>query len=78
MRYETGDAELKKQYEKTFEEYRILRQAAALEMHIMELNRVGVDKNLKNIIEQTAKHVGLAMPKNWQESVKDPFANKNK
>jgi hypothetical protein len=42
-----------------------LRKAAALEMHIMELNRVGVDKNLKNIIEQTAKHVGLAMPKAW-------------
>ena len=45
-------------------------------MHIMELNRVGVDKNLKNIIEQTAKHVGLAMPKAWQDTVKDPFAKK--
>lgn len=49
--YNTGDEALKKQYEKTIEEYRFLRQAAALEMHIMELNRVGVDKNLKNIIE---------------------------
>ena len=50
-----------------------MREAAAKELHIMSLNRVGVDKNLKNIIEQTARHVGLQMPKNWQDSVKDPI-----
>ena len=40
----------------------------------MYLNRVGVDKNLKSIIEQTARHVGLQMPKQWTDTVKDPFA----
>lgn len=39
----------------------------------MDLNRVGVDKDLRSIIQQTARHVGLEMPKNWQETVKDPF-----
>jgi hypothetical protein len=53
-----------------------LREAANRELHIMNLNRVGVDKNLKNIIEQTAKHVGLAMPKQWADQVKDPFEKK--
>jgi len=43
----------------------------------MDLNRVGVDKDLKNIIKQTARHVGLEMPKKWQESVKDPFDNRD-
>ena len=49
--YTNGDQALKNQYERTIAEYRFLRQAALTEMHIMELNRVGVDKNLKNIIE---------------------------
>ncbi|TNV73979.1 hypothetical protein FGO68_gene13239 [Halteria grandinella] len=71
--YMAGDDAVKKQYERTIAEYRFLRQAALTEMHIMELNRVGVEKDLKNIISQTASHVGLAMPKTWQEQVKDPF-----
>jgi len=54
----------------------LFREACAKELHIMSLNRVGVDKNLKNIIEQTARHVGLQMPKEWSESVKDPFEGK--
>ena len=31
-------------------DYLFLREAANREIHIMNLNRVGVDKNLKNII----------------------------
>lgn len=45
-----GDDAVKKQYERTIAEYKFLRQAALTEMHIMELNRVGVEKDLKNII----------------------------
>jgi len=43
----------------------------------MDLNRVGVEKDLKNIIKQTARHVGLEMPKKWQETIKDPFENRD-
>jgi len=39
-----------------------MREAAAKEKAILELNRVGVEKNLKRILEQTAQHVGLKMP----------------
>ena len=60
--------------ERTIADYLLLREAAAKELHIMSLNRVGVDKNLKSIIEQTARHVGLQMPKQWTDTVKDPFA----
>ncbi len=66
----------KKLYEQAINDYLFLREAANRELHIMNLNRVGVDKNLKNIIEQTAKHVGLAMPKQFADQVKDPFEKK--
>ena len=61
--------------ERPIADYLLLREAAAKELHIMSLNRVGVDKNLKSIIEQTAKHCGLQMPKQWNDTsaVKDPF-----
>jgi hypothetical protein len=36
-------------------------------MQIMEANRVGVDKNLANIISSTAKAVGLGMPLAYKE-----------
>ena len=74
--FTNSSTEVKTQYERTIQQYIQFRQATAHEMHIMELNRVGVDKNLKSIIEQTAKHCGLAMPKTWQEQVKDPFEDK--
>ena len=61
-------AEQKALYERSISDYMVLRQACAQELHIMGLNRVGVEKNLKNIINQTAKHVGLAMPKEWDHS----------
>lgn len=74
--YHKSDDTVKKQYERTIAEYQQFRQATMTEMHIMELNRVGIDKNMKSIIEQTAKHCGLAMPKTWSEQVKDPFEKK--
>lgn len=46
-------------------DYLVLREACHEELNIMELNRVGVEKDLKNIIKQTARHVGLEMPKSW-------------
>ena len=55
-------------YERAMKEYHTFREVAALEKHIMKLNRVGVDKNLKGIIEQTARHCGLQMPKTWVPS----------
>ena len=75
---EAKDDKTKKEYERVVEDYLVLKMAAHTELTIMELNRVGVEKNMKSIIEQTAKHVGLAMPKGWKETVKDPFDNRNK
>jgi hypothetical protein len=43
----------------------MFRQATFLMNSIMNLNRVGVEKDLRNIIHQTARHVGLEMPKGW-------------
>ena len=63
----------RKLYERAIEEYLIFRSACENEQHIMMLNRVGQEKDLRAIIQNTAKHVGLAMPKGWKEAVKDPF-----
>lgn len=63
-------------YERTIRDYLVLREACAQELHILALNRVGQDKDMRSIIQNTAKHVGLSMPKGWQESVKDPFEKK--
>jgi len=41
----------KKFMEQAVSDYLFLREASNRELHIMSLNRVGVDKNLKNIIE---------------------------
>ena len=43
----------------------------------MMLNRVGQEKDLRAIIQNTAKHVGLSMPKGWREAVKDPFEKRD-
>jgi len=42
-----------------------LKEKVRVEVQIMEANRVGVDKNLANIIKNTASHVGLQMPKEY-------------
>ncbi|CDW79119.1 UNKNOWN [Stylonychia lemnae] len=69
---------VQKKYERAIRDYLFLRQSCFLELQIMDLNRVGVDKDLKNIIKQTARHVGLEMPKSWQQTIKDPFDNRDK
>lgn len=37
----------------------------------MEANRVGVDKNMANIIASTAKAVGLGMPEEFDHRKED-------
>jgi hypothetical protein len=37
-------------YASAFEDYILMKQKQAVELQIMEANRVGVDKNLANII----------------------------
>eukprot|EP00347_Sterkiella_histriomuscorum_P022875 403336829 len=60
-------------YSRAIEDYLTLRRACFVELQIMDLNRVGVEKDLKGIIQQTARHVGLEMPKVWKQSIRDPF-----
>ena len=52
-------------YERAIQDYLFFRESAAEEVKIMELNRIGVEKNLKAIMHQTARHCGLEMPKQW-------------
>lgn len=42
-------------------DYLYLQEVAQKEKDILEFNRVGVEKNLKKILEQTAEHCGLRM-----------------
>lgn len=65
-----------KKYDRAIQDYLVLREACFEELQIMQLNRVGVDKDMRNIIKQTARHVGLEMPKNWESTVRDPFDNR--
>ena len=37
----------------------------------MEANRVGVERNLASIVKNTAKHVGLQMPKEYDHAKHD-------
>lgn len=43
--------ELKHQYERAIDDYLTMRMAGQEEQHIMDMNRVGVEKNMKNIIK---------------------------
>ena len=49
------------------EEYQFFKIKQFEEYQILEANRVGMDKNLKNIIRQTANAVGLSMPKLYKD-----------
>lgn len=40
-----------------------MRRAAREEAHILELNKVGVERDQKKQVENIAKQVGLQMPK---------------
>lgn len=48
-----------------------MKRVTRQEMQIMEANRVGVDKNMANIISSTAKAVGLGMPEEYDHSKED-------
>lgn len=39
-----------------------MKNKVSAELQIMDANRVGVDKNLANIVKQTAGVCGLSMP----------------
>lgn len=45
------------------EDYLVMRRAAREEAHILELNRVGLEKDEAKIRENVAKHCGLEIPK---------------
>ena len=55
-----------------------MKKSAAEEQHILSLNRVGVQKDFKSIMKQTAHLVGLQLPKEHQhqDNIKDPFDNR--
>ena len=55
----------KKQFVGAIEDYLLLRQACRHEGHHLKLNRIGIEKNEKQLNEQAAKYVGLAMPKEF-------------
>jgi hypothetical protein len=55
-------------YERAIADYLFMRKASAEEMQIMALNRVNVEKDVKQIIENTARHVGLEMPVAYSDS----------
>ncbi len=40
----------------------IMRRAAREENHILKLNKVGVERNEKQMRENVSRHVGLQMP----------------
>lgn len=44
------------------EDYMIMRRSAREETHILTLNRVGLERDDKKLREGVARHVGLAMP----------------
>lgn len=52
---------------RVFGDYLLMRRAAREENHILTLNRVGVEKDQKKIIQDVAKHVGLEMPKQFDD-----------
>lgn len=58
-------------YADAFDEYMFMKRRQSIELQILEANRVGVDKNLASIIKNTASHVGLQMPKQFEDPKKD-------
>ena len=65
-------------FQRVLSDYLLLREAAKEELSILDANRVGVEKNLSNILQQTASHVGLKLPTGYDDSVRDPFDNRKK
>ena len=54
-----------KQALEAMEDWLIMRRAAREESHILVLNKVGIERDEKKKRENVAKHVGLAMPKEF-------------
>ena len=44
---------------RVFEDYMVMRRAAREENHILALNRVGIERNQKKLVDGVARHVGL-------------------
>ena len=55
----------KKQFVTAIEDYLLFRQSCRHEGHHLLLNRIGIDKDEKQLNENAAKYVGLAMPKEY-------------
>ncbi len=51
-----------------FEDYMIMRRAIREETNILTLNKVGIERNQKQMRENVARHVGLQMPKLFTEA----------
>lgn len=43
-----------------------MKKVAQEQKTILELNRVGVEKDMKKILTSTANYVGLSMPKEYK------------
>jgi hypothetical protein len=63
--------ELAEKYHLAIEDYLLMKNKQRQEMSIMEANRVGVDKNLANIVSATAKVCGLSMPIEYKHTDRD-------
>ena len=61
-----SDSQEKKDFEIAIRDYLVMRKAAQEQKEILELNRVGVEKDMKKIIASTAKYVGVSMPKTYE------------
>lgn len=48
-------------------DFQVLRKAAQEQKEILELNRVGIDRDMMERVESTAKYVGVSMPKLFKE-----------
>ena len=61
-----ADSESKAAVTSVLEDYMIMRRAAREETHILDLNRVGIERDDKQLRDNVAKHVGLQMPKLYE------------
>lgn len=68
---QTASASDKHRLNNIFEDYMIMRRAIREETHILTLNKVGIERDQKQMRENVARHVGLQMPKLFTETVKD-------
>ena len=70
--------EAKKRCLLTIEDWLAMRRATREESHILLLNRVGIERDEQKKRENVAKHVGLAMPKEYKQQWIDRSIIKHK